>query len=73
MFDARRFLESEFGTPQRVQAFLRSYGIDPPREYAIEKWFRRSAIPSTWLPVLLAFMEIDRAAPVSLGAYLTHR
>lgn len=70
MFDTLRFLKDHFGEPRALVAFLRAYGVDAPPEGTVDKWYRRSAIPSTWLPVLLAYLELDRGAPVSTQPYL---
>lgn len=70
MFDAKRFLVELFGSVQGLLSFLRAYDAPLPRASAVEKWFWRGSIPSDWLPVLLAYLELDRGAPISLTAYL---
>lgn len=70
MFDALRFLEEKFHSPQRLMQFFRVYGVSAPEPEAVKKWFQREQIPSTWLPVLLTLLELDDGAPVSLAPYL---
>lgn len=69
-FDSKKFLREHFKSPSELVAFVRLYRTSAPREAAVDKWFRRGSIPSDWLPVLLALLEIDRGGPVSLIAYL---
>lgn len=70
MFATGRFLEDKFQTPKRLIAFLAAYGAPTPGKSAVIKWFQRGNIPGLWLPVLLAYTEIDEGAPVSLAPYL---
>lgn len=70
MFDTRRFLEDMFKTPSGLKAFLMAYGVEPPKEDTIYKWFSREAVPSNWFARLLCYLEIDRGQPVSLTKYI---
>lgn len=70
MFDAVRFLRDNFKHPNEVVAFFNAYGQDPPNESAVDKWFRRGALPAPWGYTLLVLMELDRGAPVSLAKYI---
>lgn len=70
-FDSKKFLTEQFRSSADLVAFVTLYRVDPPREAAVDKWFRRASIPSDWLPVLLALLQIDRGSPVSLTEYLT--
>ena len=70
MFNAKQFLVEKFGSVQGLLSFLRAYGAPLPGVTAVEKWFQRESVPSDWLPLLLAYLEIDGGAPVSLTAYL---
>jgi hypothetical protein len=70
-FDSGTFLREKFKSPPDLLAFLTRYGGRAPREAAIDKWFRRGSIPSDWLPVMLALLEIENGRPVSLAPYLT--
>lgn len=70
MFNSKRFLIEMFGSAQGVLSFLRAYRVPLPGAFAVEKWFQRGSIPSDWLPVLLAYLEIEHGAPISLSAYL---
>ncbi len=70
-FDSTKFLRENFKSPPDLVAFAFRYGAGGLREPAVDKWFRRGSIPSDWLPVLLALLEIDRGGPVSLVPYLS--
>lgn len=70
MFKTKQFLVELFGTPQGVVAFLGAYGAELPGLFAVEKWFKRESVPSDWLVILLAYLEIEQGAPVSLKKYL---
>lgn len=70
-FDTVKFLTANFSTPARVVSFLMAYGHPKvPDEEAVRKWFSRGRVPGEWLIVLLAYLEIDRGAPVSVAPYL---
>ena len=71
MFKTKVFLVEMFGNVQGLLSFLRTYSAPLPGAKAVEKWFQRESIPSEWLPILLAYLEIDRGAPVSLVPYLS--
>ncbi|AKR54370.1 hypothetical protein XM25_00830 [Devosia sp. H5989] len=51
-------------------AFLGAYKAPAPKAAAVEKWFQRASVPSDWLPMLLAYLEIDYGGPVRLAPYL---
>jgi hypothetical protein len=70
MFDVERFLRCYFRTPAELASFVRAYGLEPPAAATVDKWFRRASIPGKWFPVLLAFIELDRGAPVSLAPFV---
>lgn len=70
MFKAKSFLVEMFGNVQGLLSFLGAYDAPLPNAGAVEKWFQRGSIPSDWLPVLLAYLELDRGGPVSLSSYL---
>lgn len=69
-FDHAKLLADKFGTRARLMAFLRAYSAPLPQETAVAKWFQRGTIPSDWLPVILAYLELDEGAPVRLAPYL---
>ena len=68
--DGRRFLVEMFGSVQGLLSFLRAYDAPTPGQSAVEKWFERDRVPADWLPILLAYLEVDRGGPVSLHNYL---
>ena len=70
MFNFSKFLEDKFQTSPRLVAFLNAYGAPAPAVATADKWFQRSSIPSEWLPVLLAYLEIEEGSPVSLKPYV---
>ncbi len=69
-FDTARFLSERWENHDALLAFLQRYGVDTISRAALFKWYRRSSIPSDWLPVLLALIEIDTGQAVSLISYL---
>ena len=73
MFNYKAFLEENFKTPKGLLAFLAAYGADTPNGAAAEKWFQRGAVPGNWLPVLLAYLELDNGSPKSIVPYLVRR
>lgn len=71
MLDLTTFLTREFRDPGGVVAFLRAYrATEIPSEEAVKKWFQRGSVKGEWLALLLALLEIERGAPVSLAPYL---
>lgn len=70
MFQTRRFLTDYFGNAPGLLAFLGAYGAPTPKPAAAEKWFQRASVPSEWLPILLAYLEVDNGHPLSLTPYL---
>ena len=73
MFDALGFLTDKFKDANGLVAFLHAYGAEAPPVGTVVKWFQRSSIPSDWLPVLLAYVEIDEGKPISVIDYITKR
>lgn len=70
MFRAKEFLIKSFGNPQGLMSFLRAYNVAAPELAAVQKWFTRGSVPAAWLPVLLAYLEVDRGGPVSLISFI---
>lgn len=70
MFDFGRFLRENFSTPTEMLAFLRAYNAPVPSTFTVQKWFQRDTVPSDWFPILLAYLELDRGAPVRLMPYM---
>ena len=70
VFQIKQFLVENFGDPDKEQAFLARYGIADISRQGIYKQWRRERIPADLLPVLLALLEIENGAPVSLAKYL---
>ena len=71
MFDAHRFLTQELGPPQSVPSLFLSYGVEPPKDEAVQKWYRRRSIPGDWFATILCILELDRGEPVRLSSYVT--
>jgi hypothetical protein len=69
-FDTSTFLRERWENHDALLAFFQRYGVDTISRAALFKWYRRDSIPSDWLPVLLALIEIDSGQPVSLIPYL---
>ena len=70
MFNVDQFLKDKFRDAQGLVAFLQAYGAEAPALGTVIKWFQRSSVPGDWLPVLLAYVELDEGQPVSLIKYL---
>lgn len=71
VFDTKKFLETHFQSAAKLIAFLKAYDCPTiPSEEAVGKWFQRRSIPGEWFPLLVAYIEIENGAPVSLRGYL---
>lgn len=70
MLRATEFLIDNFKTPSELISFLQAYGVEAPNPPTVSKWFQRDAIPGSWLPILLAYLEIDNGSPVSIKRYV---
>lgn len=70
MFNAARFLDDNFGTPDAVLGMAAKYKIEVPARDTVRKWFSREAISGEWLPVLLAMLEFENGSAISLKSYL---
>ena len=70
MFDHKRFLDDQFGSPDGVIGTLGAYKIAHPSRDTVRKWFERGGIPALWLPMLLCVLEIENGQPVRLANYL---
>lgn len=69
-FNHTKFLEDHFNTPDGVLGLLAKHGLLSPLRPAVVKWFTRGSVPADWLPVLLAAVECERGAPLSMVSYL---
>jgi hypothetical protein len=69
-FDTAAFLTAEVGTPHYVLALFRGYGIEPPKEGAVAKWFQRKSVPTEYFPISLCLLELERGNPLRLAVYL---
>lgn len=69
MFKARNFLDSTFGTPDRVVAAFGAYGLVSPTLCAVEKWKQRNSVPTNWLVKLLVLAELEAGEPVRLSEF----
>lgn len=70
MFDAPLFLKEQLRTPQAVLTLFAYLPDEAPKLGTVEKWFQRGVVPSSWLPLILALLEIEHGQPVSLCKYL---
>lgn len=66
--DGKKFMEAECGGVRSAAALLQSYGAGPS-EANIQKWSSRG-VPPGWVLTLLAVLEMERGAPVSVAPYL---
>lgn len=69
MFDYRGFLEKVFTNPPGLRAFVSAFGVSPPPQGTVEKWFQRDTVSAPWFAVLLVLIELDRGRPISLAPY----
>ena len=69
VFQIKQFLVDNFGDADKEMAFLAGYGIVYQRQALHKQWIRES-VPADLLPVLLALLEIEQGAPVSLAKWL---
>ena len=70
MFEARRFLEENFGDIGGLIARCRAANVEPPNEAAVQKWRQRNSIPGEWLTKLVSVLEAERGEAVSLRPYM---
>ena len=68
-FDARAFIRERWPRTPLMLAWLKSYGMELEYDRVI-KWRTRGIIPSTHLALILALLEVEQGAPVSLIGYL---
>jgi hypothetical protein len=68
-FDFSRFLRERWGEPDKLVAFLRSYGRDIKRP-TVNQWFRRNSIPSEEFAMLLSLLKIETGRDVAVEEYL---
>jgi hypothetical protein len=69
-FDTKKLLRESFGNPTGLVAFVTAYGVQSLSAPTVEKWFQRGRVPSEWLPLLLALLELDSGMPIRLACYL---
>jgi len=70
MFDTYKFLTDNWPNADELLKFAHNYGCSHLKRQTAYKWFERKSVPSDWLPILLALMELDQGKPISLAKYL---
>jgi hypothetical protein len=70
LFDAVKFLQDNFGTPDAVVGMAAQHRLDIPVRDTVRKWFARGAISGEWLPVLLTMLELENGKAISLKGYV---
>ncbi|WP_422236968.1 hypothetical protein [Methylorubrum rhodinum] len=70
MFDTARFLREQFDNPADIPRLVSAYGFAPPSEQAVGKWVVRKQVSAAWLPIILAVIELEHGAPVSMLRYI---
>lgn len=69
MFDAKAFIDSEFGGPRPLFEALLDY--DPKLTInAVYKWRHRNSLPGDVLAVCLHILESRKGFPLSVTTYL---
>ncbi len=72
MFQATKFLDCEFESPEQMRSILRSYGFPALSRDAIYKVRMRDNLSAKWLALLLCVLELERGRPVSVIPYIKH-
>ena len=70
MFDFPRFLKTHWTSDRALHRLLKQYGVAGVSAAAVYKWWIRGSIPADHLPVVLALLELERGAPVSMAEFL---
>lgn len=70
VFQTKKFLVDSFGDVDKELAFMASYGIADISRQGLYKQWSRESIPSDLFPLLVALLEIEHGAPVSLVKWL---
>jgi hypothetical protein len=68
-FNHKKFL-AKWGDAKRLRWFMKSYGIEPPSWFAIDKWYARESVPVEWFAIILVLMEMEASKPISLLPFL---
>jgi hypothetical protein len=70
-FDSVRFLNDQFQTPVGLMHFLTTYKVrGVPKMNTLYRWWQRENVPGQWIAILLAYLEMEHGAPVSVQKYL---
>ena len=72
MFDAQRFLVENFRSPAELCARFTALGLPAPKDATVSKWFSRDSVPVGWMARLLALVELEDGAPMSLSKYVRY-
>lgn len=70
MFNGKAFLTATFPEHQNVPTLFCQYGFQPPNVAAVSKWFQRGNVPGPWLAMILALLELEQGAPVSISRFI---
>lgn len=70
MFDFKSFMACEVGDSHALVTLFKRYGVSAPKFDAIYKWRQRNTISIEWLIPLLALLELENGAPVSVAKYV---
>lgn len=70
MFDVKRFLTENFRDPDGLVGAFNAYRLAIPPKDTVRKWFSRETVPSEWLPMIIAVLELENGKPVSLTPYI---
>jgi hypothetical protein len=69
-FDFSRFLTDKWGDPDKLLAFLQSYGHNDIPRPTINQWFRRGSVPAEHFATLLTLLKLDSGKDAPLEDYL---
>lgn len=69
MFPLGKFLRRHWASETQLVQFIKNYGVTPPSNMAVRKWFDRESIPTPWFATLIMLLELHDGKPVSLIGY----
>ena len=68
-FDTKAFLKANWPDAPHMRGWLRVYGIEIENQACYKQWLRES-IPAEQFALMLALLELERGAPVSLKDFI---
>lgn len=69
MFDATRYLEDNFGTPDGVIGLAAKHRIKMAERETVRKWFERGDIPGKWVNSLHLIVQRETGELIDVERY----